>query len=227
MGKNDKEKKVKDIFAVYKPKGMTSHQVVAEIRRFSGQQKVGHAGTLDPLAEGVLVIGIGQATKDLAKIVQKEKEYLVRLKLGQESVTDDAEGEKRKVAVKKIPKKDEIAKVLEKFKGKIKQIPPLYSAVKGKESYKWARQGRPQKLRPREVEIKKLEIVSYRWPYLSLKVVSGPGFYVRSLARDLGQELKTGGYVQELYRTKVGEYTDKEAIKLEEFPKFWKSRKIS
>ncbi|KKU94339.1 MAG: tRNA pseudouridine synthase B [Candidatus Jorgensenbacteria bacterium GW2011_GWA1_48_13] len=217
------------IFAVYKPKGMTSHDVVDRVRRITGERSVGHAGTLDPLAEGVLVLGIGDATKDLQKVVEKDKEYFVRIKLGEESTTDDAEGEKRMVFAREIPTSDKIAALVEKFKGKIKQTPPLYSAVKveGKESYKWARRGEPKELKPREVEIKDIEVIMYDWPNLSLKVVTGPGFYVRSLARDIGKELKTGGYVQELFRTRVGVYTDKEAIRLEEFPEFWKSRTLS
>jgi len=217
------------IFAVYKPKGMTSHDVVDKIREITGERSVGHAGTLDPLAEGVLVIGVGDATKDLQRVVEKEKEYFVRIKLGEESTTDDAEGEKRTVFAREIPRSDKIVEVLQRFKGKIKQVPPLYSAVKveGKESYKWMRRGEPKELKPREVEIKEIEIISYDWPNLSLRVVTGPGCYIRSLARDLGRELKTGGYVQELFRTRVGEYTDKEAIKLEEFPEFWKSRHLS
>ncbi|HXF44014.1 MAG TPA: tRNA pseudouridine(55) synthase TruB [Candidatus Paceibacterota bacterium] len=217
------------IFAIYKPKGMTSHDVVEKIRRVTGERSVGHAGTLDPLAEGVLVVGVGTSTKYLDKIVAKEKEYFVRIKLGEESTTDDADGEKRVVFAKEIPRSDKIAELLEKFKGKIMQVPPLYSAVKveGEESYKWMRRGEPKELKAREVEVKDIEVISYDWPNLSLKLVTGPGFYVRSLARDIGRELKTGGYVQELFRTRVGEYTNKEAIRLENFAEFWKARELS
>ena len=203
------------IVAVLKPKGPTSHDIIDEIRLITGEQKVGHAGTLDPLASGVLVVGIGrEATKKLNEIVQKEKEYIASVRLGVTSTTDDEEGLKHEVEVKEIPEDKKISLSVRRFVGSINQTPPVYSAVKvgGQESYKRARRGEEVKLRSREVEIKEIEILEYRWPILKLRVVTGPGVYIRSLARDIGAALGTGGYLAELERTRVGEFTKEKAI---------------
>ncbi|PIR92998.1 tRNA pseudouridine(55) synthase TruB [Candidatus Falkowbacteria bacterium CG10_big_fil_rev_8_21_14_0_10_43_10] len=208
-----------DIFAVYKPKGPTSRQVLNQIQKITRSRKVGHAGTLDPLAEGVLVVGIGrEATKQLATAVQKEKEYLAKIRLGMISSTDDEEGIKKYEGTGQCPVRTEnIEKVIKKFVGKIMQTPPVYSAVKikGREAYKRARKGEEVKMRPRAVEIKKIEILKYKWPYLEIKVVTGPGVYIRSLARDIGRELKTGGYLAGLIRTRVGEFDIKKAVEID------------
>jgi tRNA pseudouridine55 synthase len=206
------------IFAVYKPKGPTSHDIINIIHRQTGEKKVGHAGTLDPLAEGVLVIGVGkESTKKLSEIVQKEKEYIAKIKLGQTSTTDDEEGQKTEVETKEKPQIQEIEKLLKKFLGQIKQVPPVFSAIKlkGQKAYKMARKGRPLDLPPRTVEIKNIELLNYNWPILEIKVLTGPGFYIRSLARDIGAELKTGGYLAGLIRTRVGQYGQDGAEKIE------------
>ncbi len=204
------------IFAVYKPKGPTSHDIINKLRRETGIKKIGHAGTLDPLASGVLVVGIGrEATKQLGSIVKKEKEYLAKIKLGETSTTDDEEGVKTEIKmVGKIPTLGEVKKAIAKFKGEILQTPPIYSAVKvkGQEAYKLARKGQTPKLEPRKALIKEIEILNYQWPYLEVRVVTGPGVYIRSLARDIGKTLKTGGYLAELERTRVGEYTKEDAL---------------
>jgi tRNA pseudouridine55 synthase len=210
---------MKNIFAIYKPKGPTSHDIINKVRKITGVKKVGHAGTLDPLASGVLVIGVGrEATKNLGNIVKKEKEYMATIKLGVTSVTDDEEGEKTAISYKSPVTSDKIRKILQTFIGKISQIPPIYSAIKikGKPAHRRVRQGEDVKLEAREVEIKKIEIVEYRWPILELKVVTGPGVYIRSLARDIGEQLGVGGYLAELERTRVGEYTKEDAIKIED-----------
>ena len=206
------------IVAVLKPKGPTSHDVIDEIRLITGEQKVGHAGTLDPLASGVLVVGIGrEATKKLNEIVQKEKEYIASVRLGVTSTTDDEEGLKHEVEVKEIPEDKKISLSVRRFVGSINQTPPVYSAVKvgGQESYKRARRGEEVKLRPRAVEIKEIEILEYKWPILKLRVVTGPGVYIRSLARDIGASLGVGGYLAKLERTRVGEFTKEKAISME------------
>ncbi len=218
---------MKNIFAIYKPKGPTSHDIIDELRKITGVKKIGHAGTLDPLASGVLVVGIGrQATKKLAEIVAHEKEYLAEIKLGERSSTDDQEGQKEKVAVEKVPTLEDIQKVIQEFEGEIKQVPPLYSAVKvhGREAYKLARQGHLPQLKPRRVIIKKIGILDYRWPYLKLKIVTGPGVYIRSLARDLGEKLGTGGYLAELERTRVGKFRKQDALTLKQFAQQWQTR---
>ena len=198
------------IVGIYKPKGPTSHDIVDQVRKITGEKKVGHAGTLDPLAEGVLVIAVGrQSTKKISTIVKKEKEYIAQVKLGETSTTDDEEGEKTKQEVSTNPGLNDIEKVLPQFIGQIQQIPPVYSAikVKGKKAYQEARKGKLMQLEPRQVEIKEIELFNYDWPYLELRVVTGPGVYIRSLARDIGQALQVGGYLASLKRTRVGDYT--------------------
>ena len=214
------------IIAIYKPEGPTSNDVVQMVKRATGAKKVGHAGTLDPLARGVLVLGIGrEATKKLSEVVRKEKEYVASIKLGQTSITDDQEGvsakaqEESKNTVDR-PGQQKIDKILQKFVGKITQTPPLYSAVKikGKEAYKYARRGQKVELTPRVVEIKSIELLEYEWPVLKIKVITGPGVYIRSLARDIGQELGTGAYLADLERTRVGQWTKDKAVSLEKLP---------
>ena len=207
------------ILNVFKPKGPTSFDIVEEIRKLSGIKKVGHGGTLDPLASGVLVIGLGrEATKKLDEVVQKEKEYVVVVKLGENSVTDDEEGQKEKISDKE-PDKEEIEQILKNFIGLIDQVPPQFSAVKvgGRKAYQAARKGQAIDLKPRQVEIKEIKVLDYRYPLLKLKVTTGKGVYIRSLARDLGRKLKTGGYVKSLKRTRVGEFKIEDSVKLKDF----------
>ncbi|MDO8574059.1 MAG: tRNA pseudouridine(55) synthase TruB [bacterium] len=203
------------IFAIYKPKGPTSNFIVQKIKKITGIKKVGHAGTLDPLAKGVLVIGVGRAsTKKLSQVVAKEKEYLATIKLGLKSTTDDEEGIKEKITVLERPNKKDIQKVIKKFEGEILQVPPIYSAIKikGKEAYKLARKGQEVQLKPRKVKVKKITLQDYKWPYFKIRVVTGPGVYIRSLARDIGQNLKTGGYLSNLERTRVGKFNRDNAL---------------
>jgi len=205
------------IVAIYKPKGPTSFDVIYKLRKLTGIRKIGHAGTLDPLASGVLVVGIGRkATKKLHESVEAEKEYVATVRFGMESTTDDEGGEKTEVKYKKRPTRREVEKILSKFHGKILQQPPVFSAIKvgGKRAYKLARKGEKVKLKKRLVEVKEIKLIKYKWPLLKIKVVSGPGFYVRSLARDIGRRLKVGGYLAELERTRVGHFKKSDAIKL-------------
>ena len=211
-------KKIKPgIVAVWKPKGPTSFDIIHKLREMSGIKKIGHAGTLDPLASGVLVVGIGRdATRKLREIVESEKEYVATVRFGGESTTDDGGGEKTIMEVVKKPSRTEVEKTLAGFSGKIMQMPPNFSAIKigGVRAYKMARRGETPKLTKRPVEVKKIKIIKYRWPDLKIKVVSGPGFYVRSLARDLGKKLKVGGYLAALERTRVGQFKKNMAIKI-------------
>lgn len=214
----------KHIFAVWKPKGPTSHDIVDAVRRATGERRVGHAGTLDPLAEGILVIGVGkEATTSLSVEVAKEKEYVTKVILGMESTTDDAEGEKTEISTPYVPDEKEVLEALDKFKGAIEQVPPIYSAVKvkGKTAYALAREGKKIDLKPRTVEIKQIELLEYAWPYLTLRVVTGPGVYIRSLARDLARALDTGGYIIELKRTRVGEFSMERAVPVDKLKEFW------
>ncbi|MDZ7611304.1 MAG: tRNA pseudouridine(55) synthase TruB [Candidatus Moranbacteria bacterium] len=207
------------IFAVYKPAGPTSNDVVMRLKKAFGEKKVGHAGTLDPLAEGVLVVGVGrEATKKLGEVSKLGKEYEAVIKLGEESETDDEQGEKTKIEVEKIPEEHEIKEVLKSFEGNIKQKPPLYSAVKvnGKEAYKRVRKGEEFQLKPREALVEKIESTGYDWPELKIRTVTGSGVYIRSLARDIGRALKTGGYLKKLKRIRVGEFGEEECYSLDE-----------
>ena len=219
-----------NIFAFYKPKGITSNDAVQKVRSIVGRSvKVGHAGTLDPLAQGVLVIAVGrEATKKISEVVKKEKEYIAEITLGSESSTDDAEGEKTLFNVSKRPVLEEIIKIFPEFIGRIKQMPPIYSAIKiqGREAYKYARQGQEIKMESREVEIKNIELLEYAWPLLKIKVLSCPGVYIRSLARDIGKKLGVGGYLSFLERTRVGDFKKEDAVLMENLPDFLKNIKI-
>ena len=209
---------MQNVFAIYKPKGPSSNRVLQYIKRESGIKKIGHGGTLDPLASGVLVVGVNEGTKLLNVPELKEKEYLADVRLGSYSSTDDEEGEKKPVVVIKAPERTMVEDALNKFVGRIEQVPPVYSAVKiaGREAYKLARKGQEVEMRPRPAEVKKIELLSYAWPDLRLRVVTGPGVYIRALARDIGQELGTGAYLSGLERTRVGGFTKETALSPEE-----------
>lgn len=218
------------IYAFWKPKGPTSHRFLNDIRRIVGRDvKVGHAGTLDPLAEGVLVVGIGRSTKMLETEVQKEKEYVAEVTLGVSSSTDDEEGEKTIYPVLSIPGLSSVSAAAESFVGEINQVPPVYSAIKvgGKEAYKFARKGVDLKMKPRPVKIISMEILEYDYPRLVLRVATGKGAYIRSLARDLGMLLGTGGYLSGLKRTRVGEYVESSAFSVLGFKKALESGTLS
>lgn len=210
---------INKIFAVYKSKGPTSYDIIRGIQKALGQRKgIGHAGTLDPLASGVLVIGIGrEATKKLGEIVGKEKEYLAKIRLGATSTTDDAEGEISETGAVPLEKGD-VVKAVRSFKGVILQTPPIYSAlkIKGEPAYKLARQGKDVEMKPREAKIFEAEVIDYKWPFLEVRFVTGPGVYIRALARDIGEKLGVGGYLADLERIRVGSFTKENALSAEE-----------
>ena len=215
--------------AINKPVGPTSHDVVNQVRRVTSEKRVGHAGTLDPLASGVLVIGIGKATKQLGQSDWHDKEYRATIKLGETSTTDDEEGEKTKIKIDLPPTETEVKRVCSRFMGLIEQVPPDYSAIKinGKAAYAYARAGKAIDLQARSVRIDQLEMVEYRWPFLKIKIKTGPGVYIRSLARDIGRVLKTGGYLTALERTRVGRFTLDQALTIEQLEeKFLKLKKV-
>jgi len=206
------------IFAVYKDEGKTSHDVVDAVRKATGVKRVGHAGTLDPCAKGVLVVGVGrEATKRLGTVAGTEKEYVTRVQLGWRSTTDDREGQKEEVIVSVIPTEDHVRAALAGVVGVISQRPPIFSALKvgGRAAYKLARANKQIELSERQVEAKEVELIRYEWPFVDVRLVTGSGFYVRSFARDLGEALGTGGYVAQLERTRVGEFTKERAIPME------------
>jgi tRNA pseudouridine55 synthase len=205
------------VFAVYKDEGLTSHDVIDLVRRATHEKRVGHAGTLDPCAKGVLVVAVGRAsTKTLGEITGSEKEYVTRVKLGWRSTTDDREGDKEEVQVAQIPGEEQVRAALAGFVGVINQRPPIYSALKigGRAAYKFARAQKPIELSPRPVEAKVVELIRYEWPWVDVRLVTGSGFYVRAFARDLGEALGTGAYMTELERTRVGRFTREQAVSI-------------
>ncbi|MFH0837882.1 MAG: tRNA pseudouridine(55) synthase TruB [Patescibacteria group bacterium] len=206
------------ILVINKPKEWTSFDVVAKIRNKLGVKKVGHTGTLDPMATGVLVLCLGKATKLAQEMTGYDKEYVAEITLGATTPTDDAEGEITPFPGAKKKRKNEILMALKDFEGEIEQVPPKFSAkkVKGKRAYTMARKGQEFKLESVKVKVHEMELLDYKWPVIKLRVLSGKGFYVRSLARDLGQKLGTGGYLSALQRSKVGPYNIAQATTIEE-----------
>jgi len=206
-----------DIFGVYKPKGPTSHDIINQLRKLTGIQTIGHAGTLDPLASGVLVVGIGrEGTKRLKEIVERDKEYVADVRLGMESSTDDEAGEKKEFSVQAAPSQEKVIETLKTFSGIIWQDQPIFSAirVRGQRAHELARQGQKPNLGKRQVEIKSIELLNYAWPNLNIRVITGAGAYIRVLARDIGKKLGVGGYLADLERTRVGEFTIEKAVVL-------------
>jgi tRNA pseudouridine55 synthase len=211
---------------INKPSGITSHDVVAKLRSITKIKKIGHSGTLDPFATGLLILGIGREfTKKLGILQKKDKEYIATLKLGGKSTTFDKEGKITNMEVKNIPKKKEIENILNTFLGEIEQTPPLFSAkkIKGKKAYQLARRGIKVELKPQRVKIYKISILSYEFPFLKIKVKCSHGTYLRSLANDIGQKLGCGAYLEELIRTKIDGISLKNAVELSKLnPKNWK-----
>jgi len=201
--------------ALYKPYGWTSHDVVDRVRKLTHVRKVGHAGTLDPHAYGVLIVAIGrEATKRIEQFVDVSKRYEATCDLKAFSETDDSEGPLYPVNIRYIPTRSEIDEALHSFVGEQKQTPPTYSSVKvqGTPRYKAARAGSQNiELPTRHVVIYSMHLLWYRWPYVAVEISCSKGTYIRSIARDLGHTLNTGGYVYELVRTAVGPYTLEDA----------------
>ena len=208
---------------VDKPAGWTSHDVVAKLRGITGIKRIGHGGTLDPFATGLLVIGIGTATKELDQFVQGDKAYEATIRLGMTSTTDDPEGELNERHAYKEPDIADVSKVLEKFVGKQEQLPPVYSALKtgGRKAYQRARAGEEVPREPRPVEIKELELVRYEWPELEISTTVSKGTYIRALARDIGEALGTGAFLKDLQRTAVGTRTLEQAHGVAELESGW------
>lgn len=213
---------------VNKPVDWTSFDVVNKLRYATGFKKVGHAGTLDPFAEGILILGFGKHTKMLDQHKNKNKVYRVDIELGKETDTLDREGQVVKSSeLISPPSLDDIQTVLEKFMGDITQIPPMFSAkkVKGKHLYKLAREGKIIERDPIEVRIESLDILEYSCPILSLRVECTTGTYIRTLAADIGKELGYGAYALNLVRERVGEFSLDEAYSIEAFIESWISLK--
>lgn len=201
------------ILLIDKPSGWTSFDVVNYVRKIvathEGKKpkyvKVGHTGTLDPLATGLLVLLLGDYTKRAPELTKLDKTYEVTMKLGETSTTGDGEGERAGVSDFQ-PSEAEIEQTLQKFTGEIMQTPPAYSAVKvnGQRAYKLARAGKTVELEPRKVTIHKIELKKYKYPFVEFIAEVSSGTYIRSFVEDLGQELATGAYLSALRRTNIG-----------------------
>jgi tRNA pseudouridine55 synthase len=209
------------VLVVDKPLRMSSAQAVARVRHRTGGAKVGHAGTLDPLATGVLVLCLGRATKQIEALMATEKEYLAEIDLSVLSPSDDLETEPLAVEVARPPSMDEVRSACDGFLGEIEQRPPTYSAVHidGQRAYDLVRAGKLEE-RPaaKRVRIDSIRIVNYEWPMLTLDIQSGKGVYIRSLARDLGHALGVGGMLRSLRRTRVGKYRVEDALRFDPLP---------
>lgn len=209
------------LLLIDKPKGITSHDVVDIVRRKTNERRVGHAGTLDPMATGLLIVGVGREfTKQLGDITKNTtKTYEAQVTLGATSDTDDADGTVQSVKEVTIhPDFNEINTILKTFEGEQLQRPPKFSAIKlqGKKAYELARNGIDPKLEKRKIVIHSVKLVDFSYPILNIVCEVSSGTYIRALARDLGEKLGTGAYLLGLRRTRIGHYDIKEAKKLEE-----------
>ena len=206
-----------EILNIDKPAGVTSFRIVHKIRRWSHCRKVGHAGTLDPMATGVLLVCTGRATKRVSELMELDKEYEGVLELGTTTETDDAEG--RVLARRDVPNllREDLVVLLKKFEGSIQQIPPMYSAIKknGRRLYRLARQGVVVEREPRNVQIHEIDLLAWQTPFVRFRIRCSKGTYIRALARDVGECLGTGGYLKGLRRTRVGPYRAEDGYSLE------------
>lgn len=196
---------------------MTSHDVVANLREILDFKKIGHAGTLDPNACGILLACLGKATKIVQFLTEYDKEYKAVIKLGVTTDTYDQEGKIIKTKEYLKINEEEVRKAVESFKGEIWQTPPLYSAIKqkGKKLYQYARAGKQVERKKRKVFIKDVRVLEIKLPYMKLKVTCSKGTYIRSLANDIGERLGCGAHLFSLCRTRVGPFELKDALDLE------------
>lgn len=208
---------INGIIIVNKETGFTSHDVVAKLRGICGQRKIGHTGTLDPAATGVLPVCLGSGTKLCEMLTDRDKEYVAELLLGVETDTQDTTGSVLRESPVTVTE-EEVSRVCLSFLGDYDQIPPMYSALKvdGKKLYELARAGKEVERRARRVRILELEILELRLPVVKLRVVCSKGTYIRTLCSDIGQKLGCGGTMQSLQRTKAGRFRLEDALTLGE-----------
>lgn len=211
------------VLLVDKPADMTSFGVVARVRRVLSEKagkkvKVGHTGTLDPFATGLMILVIGNECKQAGVYTKLDKIYEATFVLGQESTTGDPEGELTTVS-DRVPSEDEVREVLMRFTGEIRQRPPIFSAIKidGQRAYKLARDGKEVEMPERTVQVYSLEVLGYSYPELKIRVHVSSGTYIRSLAVDVGRALGTGAYTTELRRTQIDQWSVAEAQQLADF----------
>ena len=201
-----------------KPAGLTSARWVDRVKRLLPRgTKIGHAGTLDPFATGVLLLLVGKATKSCETLMGERKGYEAVVKLGARTATDDLEAPEELVDVPVIPTEERVREALGKQVGAIEQRPPAFSAMKvgGRRAYKLARQGEQVEIKARTVLVYSIDLLAYEWPVARIRVECGRGTYIRAIARDLGEALGTGGYLTELRRTFVGQFRAEQGVTLE------------
>lgn len=217
MSGNPDNKSLFGFLNIYKPVGMTSHDVVAVLRRVTKIKQIGHTGTLDPFAEGVLPICIGKATR-LIEYLQDDKEYLATVQFGAATNTFDLDGEKVFTSDKKVSR-DDIKEGLKSFEGEILQLPPIFSAikVKGKKLYEYARKGEEVEIQPRKVVIENIELKNFDEELQQAQILlkCSKGTYIRSIANDLGKILGCGGYLIKLIRTQAGKFRVENSVQLD------------
>lgn len=217
MGVRNRRPDLNGVLVIDKPMGITSAGVVRRVRWLTSGAKVGHAGTLDPMATGVLVLCLGTATREIDRFMTGGKRYTAEVCLAAFSTTDDAEGELTRVDVREPPPRERIDGLLAaRFTGEVMQTPPDFSAVKvgGERAYRVARAGGAPAVKPRPVRIHAIDVVEYAWPKLVVDVRCGKGTYIRSIARDLGRELGTGGMLTALRRTASEPFSEGDAMGL-------------
>lgn len=217
MSGNPDNKSLFGFLNIYKPVGMTSHDVVSVLRRVTKIKQIGHTGTLDPFAEGVLPICIGKATR-LIEYLQDDKEYLATAQFGAATNTFDLDGEKVFTSDKKVSR-DDIKEGLKSFEGEILQLPPIFSAikVKGKKLYEYARKGEEVEIQPRKVVIENIELKNFDEELQQAQILlkCSKGTYIRSIANDLGKNLGCGGYLIKLIRTQAGKFRVENSVQLD------------
>lgn len=216
------------VLFIDKPAGWTSFDVVAKLRRITGIKKIGHAGTLDPFATGLLIVAVGkEATKKIDAFVKLGKTYEATFVLGATSTTQDPEGTICLAEnIETRMEKREIEQALARLTGTIEQIPPMHSAIKvnGQRLYKLAREGKEVERKPRRVTVHTFDILDYAWPELRVHILCSSGTYIRALARDLGEILGVGAYVSQLRRTSIGDFSVENAISLDTLtPENWQT----
>lgn len=201
------------VLVIDKPVGPTSHDIVVQLRRQLNVPQIGHSGTLDPFASGLLLVAVGSATRLIEYTHGFAKTYEAVIALGAESTTDDTTGTLTEHIVKVPPTKEDIEKVLARFTGNLQQQPPRYAAIKvgGKKLYEYARQSQSITIPPRAVVIHEISLQHYTYPHLALSARVSSGTYIRALARDIGEALGTGGYASQLRRTAIGPFSLRQA----------------
>ncbi|MDZ7648768.1 MAG: tRNA pseudouridine(55) synthase TruB [Cytophagales bacterium] len=206
------------LLLINKPVGWTSFDVVNKLRYKLKIKKIGHAGTLDPLATGLLILCTGKMTKRIDEFQAQEKEYTGKFIIGQSTPSHDLETEASEIKDISQISDEQIMQAAKKFLGTIQQVPPLHSAIKvdGKRAYKLARKGKDIELKPREVAIQAFDIIEIKKPAVSFRIVCSKGTYIRSIARDFGNDLGVGAYLTDLCRTRIGEFMLKDAKTIDE-----------